>query len=87
MAVKKLKTGVINRAKFEEFVKEMEIMEGMRHPNMVMFLGASTKPPNLCLIMEYCGKGCLWDLLHNPHIPLTWERRKIIALQTAKGVN
>ena len=61
-------------------------MEVIRHPNIVMFLGACTKPPELCLILEYCGRGSLWSCLHDKNIKLSWEFRKKIALDIAKGV-
>jgi mitogen-activated protein kinase kinase kinase 9 len=61
-------------------------MEVIRHPNIVMFLGACTKPPNLCIILEYCGWGSLWNCLHDKKIKLSWEFRQKIALDIAKGV-
>ena len=48
-------------------------MEALRHPNICMFLGASTKLPNLALILEYCSNGSLWSLLQNLKIDLSWE--------------
>jgi len=61
-------------------------MEVIRHPNVVLFLGACTKPPNLCIILEYCSRGSLWSLLHDLSIKMTWEYRKKFALDIAKGV-
>ena len=61
-------------------------MEVIRHPNIVMFLGACTKPPNLCIVLEYCGRGSLWSCLHDLSIKLSWEFRKKMALDIAKGV-
>ena len=62
-------------------------MESLRHPNIVMFLGASTKPPNLAIVLEFCTRGSLWSVLQNPEIPLSWDDRKRIALDAARGVN
>jgi len=61
-------------------------MEVIRHPNIVMFLGACTKPPNLCIILEYCGRGSLWGILHDKKVKINWEFRHKIALDIAKGV-
>lgn len=61
-------------------------MEAVRHPNIVMFLGACTKPPNYSIVMEYCQKGSLWSLLQNTTIPLPWEERKRIAIEIARAV-
>lgn len=61
-------------------------MEVIRHPNIVMFLGACTKPPHLCIILEYCSKGSLWSCLHDTGIKISWEFKRKIALDIAKGV-
>ena len=68
------------------FLAECKVMEVLRHPNIVLFLGACIKPPNLGLVLEYCNKGSLWSVLQNHEINLNWEDRKKIALDTAKGV-
>ncbi len=62
-------------------------MESLRHPNIVMFLGASTKFPHLALVLEYCTHKSLWSVLHNPKIALPWDKRKRIALEIARGMN
>jgi hypothetical protein len=54
-------------------------MEALRHPNIVMFLGACTKPPNFAIVLEYCGRGSLWSTIQNMDIPLTWEDRRRFA--------
>jgi len=62
-------------------------MEALRHPNIVMFLGACTKPPNFAIVLEYCSGGTLWSLLQQKSIELSWEDRRQLALDTAKGMN
>jgi len=37
-------------------------MTTLRHPNVVLFMAASTKPPNMCIVMEYMGLGSLYDV-------------------------
>ena len=39
------------------------LTEALRHPNIVMFLGACTKPPNFAIVLEFCPKGSLWSLI------------------------
>lgn len=39
-------------------------MERLKHPNIVMFMGACMQPPNLAIITEYCTLGSLHGLLH-----------------------
>ena len=35
-----------------------------RHPNIVLMIGAISKPPQLCLAMELVKEGTLFDLIH-----------------------
>lgn len=60
VAIKQIKTEIIKDDKLDEFRNECAVMEVIRHPNIVMFLGACTTPPNLCIVLEYCGRGSLW---------------------------
>jgi len=62
-------------------------MESLRHPNIVMFLGACTKPPNLAIVLEFCSRGSLWSVLQNPDIKLSWDDRRRMAVDAARGVN
>jgi mitogen-activated protein kinase kinase kinase 9 len=86
VAIKEIKREIIEQDKLEEFKNECAVMEVIRHPNVVLFLGACTKQPNLCIILEFCSKGSLWSLLHDMSIKMNWEYRKKFALDIAKGV-
>lgn len=44
-------------------------MRELVHENLVQFIGACTDPP-ICVILEYCSKGCLSDVLENEDIKL-----------------
>jgi hypothetical protein len=50
-----------------DFESEIEILGNLRHPNIVLFLGAVTRPPELCLVTEFVSNGNLFDLLHDEH--------------------
>ena len=86
VAIKEIKKEIIEQDKLEEFRNECAVMEVIRHPNIVMFLGACTQTPHLCIVLEYCSRGSLWSLLHDNHIKMSWEYRKKFALDIAKGV-
>ena len=73
--------------RYNEFSQEFQTMMSVRHPNIVLFMGACTSPPNLCIILEHCGNGSLWDVLRNHSTPLPWYLRCKIALDIARGVN
>lgn len=54
VAIKEIKREIVEQDKLEEFKNECAAMEVLRHPNVVLFYGACTKFPNLCIILEYC---------------------------------
>ena len=65
MAIKEIRKETIENGQLEEFKNECSVMEVIRHPNIVLFLGACTVAPNLCIVLEYCQRGSLWSLLHD----------------------
>lgn len=63
VAVKVLKSELLNEETIKDFLYEYQAMESLRHPNIVTFMGACTKFPNLAIILEYCPNKSLWSLL------------------------
>jgi serine/threonine protein kinase len=61
-------------------------MAALRHPNVVLFMGACTVPPHYAMVTEFASRGNLRTLLNNKDAPLGWKRRVKIALDTAKGM-
>jgi len=51
-----------------DFVKEVQIMADLRHPSVVLFMGACIRPPHLAIVMEYLSLGSLYNVLHNESI-------------------
>ena len=49
--------------------REVEVLRRLRHPHIVEFYGACTKPPHWCLVMEYAEGGTLANLLHGANAP------------------
>jgi len=86
VAVKMLKMDM-KEEHVRDFIYECYTMESLRHPNIVMFLGACTKPPNLAIVLEYCSRGSLWSILQNPDLKLSWDDRRRMAMDAARGVN
>ncbi|KAK7244969.1 hypothetical protein RIF29_39798 [Crotalaria pallida] len=72
-----------------EFLREVAIMKLLRHPNIVLFMGAVTQPPNLSIVTEYLSRGSLYRLLHKPGArEMLDERRRLsMAYDVAKGMN
>jgi hypothetical protein len=40
-------------------------MTTLRHPNVVLFMAASTKAPRMCIVMEYMSLGSLYEVRHD----------------------
>ncbi|KAK2986018.1 hypothetical protein RJ640_005110 [Escallonia rubra] len=53
VAVKKFLDQAITGESLEEFRSEVQIMRKVRHPNVVLFMGAVTRAPNLSIITEF----------------------------------
>ncbi|MCO5564911.1 hypothetical protein L7F22_018579 [Adiantum nelumboides] len=71
----------------DEFISEVRIMRRMQHPNVVLFVGAVTRPPNLSIVTEYLPRGSLFRLLHRPNCQIDERLRLKMALDVAEGMN
>ncbi|KAE8719046.1 Serine/threonine-protein kinase CTR1 [Hibiscus syriacus] len=89
VAVKILMEQDLYAERFKEFLREVAIMKRLRHPNIVLFMGAVTQPPNLSIVTEYLSRGSLFRLLHKPGVRevLDERRRLSMACDVAKGMN
>ncbi|KAM7259432.1 hypothetical protein ACFE04_015173 [Oxalis oulophora] len=89
VAVKVLTVQDFQDDQLKEFLREVSIMKRVRHPNLVLFMGAVTKRPHLSIVTEYLPRGSLYRLIHRPAAGeiLDQRRRLRMALDVAKGVN
>jgi serine/threonine protein kinase len=62
VAVKTIAAKNITKDMERSFREEVRVMTALRHPNVVLFMGASTSLPNLCIVMEYMTLGSLFDV-------------------------
>ncbi|KAF8084691.1 hypothetical protein N665_0707s0023 [Sinapis alba] len=69
-----------------QFQQEVEVLSSIRHPNMVLLLGAC--PECGCLVYEFMANGSLEDRLfrlgNSP--PLSWQMRYRIAAEIGTGL-
>ncbi|KAG6627599.1 probable serine/threonine-protein kinase SIS8 isoform X1 [Carya illinoinensis] len=87
VAVKRFLDQDIYGQALEEFKSEVLLMKRLRHPNVVLFMGAVTRPPNLSIVTEFLPRGSLYRLIHRPNNQLDERRRLRMALDTARGMN
>lgn len=87
VAIKVLKAERISAEMLRDFSQEVYIMRKIRHKNVVQFIGACTRQPNLCIVTEFMSKGSLYDFLHKHNgvfkLPLLLKA----ALDVSKGMN
>ncbi|CAI5466075.1 unnamed protein product [Closterium sp. Yama58-4] len=70
-----------------DFKKEIRIMEKLRHPNILLFMGAVASLDHLAIVTEFLPRGSLFRLLHRRTAGLTRLRLLRMALDVARGVN
>ncbi|KAG6404659.1 hypothetical protein SASPL_136912 [Salvia splendens] len=70
-----------------QFQQELQVLSCMRHPNMVLLVGAC--PEYGCLVYEYMANGSLEDCLNRKDNKraLSWQLRFRIAAEIATGLN
>ncbi|XP_031478957.1 probable serine/threonine-protein kinase SIS8 isoform X2 [Nymphaea colorata] len=87
VAVKKFLDQDLSGDAIQQFKCEVEIMLRLRHPNVVLFMGAVTHPPNLSILTEFLPRGSLFRLLHRSNVQIDEKRRLKMAFDVAKGMN
>ncbi|AGD92983.1 putative serine/threonine-protein kinase/receptor [Megavirus lba] len=88
VAVKLMITQIITKDAEKSFKDEVRIMKSLRHPNVVLFMAASTRPPKMCIVMEFMSLGSLCEILENELIPeIPFALKLKIAYQASKGMH
>ncbi|KAG2621470.1 hypothetical protein PVAP13_3NG241000 [Panicum virgatum] len=71
----------------QTFRQEVSLMKKLRHPNIILFMGAVTSPQRLCIVTEFLPRGSLFRLLQRSGTKLDVRRRIHMALDIARGMN
>lgn len=87
VAIKKLFRQNLKSETIAEFKKEVEICSRLNSPNVLLFMGACTKPRELAIVTELMPKGNLESLLRDKKASLSVRRRMLYAKDTALGMN
>ncbi|CAA7410771.1 unnamed protein product [Spirodela intermedia] len=70
-----------------EFAQEVYIMRKVRHKNVVQFIGACTRFPNMLIVTEFMSGGSLHDFLHKENGMFKLPVLLRVALDISKGMN
>ncbi|KAL6986184.1 hypothetical protein U1Q18_019552 [Sarracenia purpurea var. burkii] len=72
-----------------DYKKEIDIMRRLRHPNVLLFMGAvyAEDKEKLAIVTEFLPRGSLFRMLHKNNQSLDIRRRLRMALDVAKGMN
>ncbi|XP_057805916.1 serine/threonine-protein kinase STY46-like isoform X2 [Salvia miltiorrhiza] len=87
VAIKILKAERLNTELQKEFAQEVYIMRKIRHKNVVQFIGACTRPPNLCIVTEFMSGGSVYDFLHKQKGSFKLPGLLKVAIDVSKGMN
>ncbi|CAI5722681.1 unnamed protein product [Hyaloperonospora brassicae] len=72
-----------------EIQAEAEVMRGLCHPNIVLFMEAGFYRGSICIVSEYCARGSLRDVLQQqtPDVKnLSWPTKLRLALGISHGI-
>lgn len=77
---------VMDACRSKQFQQELEILSKIRHPNLLILLGAC--PDHGCLVYEFMENGSLEDRLlrKNNSLPIPWFQRLRIAWEVASAL-
>eukprot|EP00002_Diphylleia_rotans_P015374 TRINITY_DN2985_c0_g1_i4.p1 TRINITY_DN2985_c0_g1~~TRINITY_DN2985_c0_g1_i4.p1 ORF type:complete len:2280 (+),score=353.77 TRINITY_DN2985_c0_g1_i4:93-6932(+) len=85
VAVKVLPDNVTDARLIESFMAEIGVMVQLRHPNVLLYMGASVNPPNICIVCELMTQN-LHDLLQGEEVEIGDVQSKQFMMDIAKGM-
>ena len=87
VAIKRLARPLIQKKALRIIQKQVELLSGLRHPNILQFYGFSYDSINICIVSEYMPGGDLHAVLHNTSVELLWSDPLLqIATDVALGM-
>ena len=75
------------RERFVEFRKEVSLMSGLVHANLVELKGLCLDSSEMLMVTEFLAGGDLYNFLHDTSNRIPWSLRIKIAFDIAKGMN
>ncbi|XP_026996254.2 guanylate cyclase 2G isoform X2 [Tachysurus fulvidraco] len=87
VSLKYLDNQLLRDIKRPSIIAEFNVMRELKHENLVQFFGVCNEPPNICIVMQYCKKGSLRDILRNNEIDLDWMFKLSFAYDIVNGMD
>jgi len=92
VAVKRFLDQDISKNLLDDVTFEVDLMRRLRHPNVILLMGAVTVPGNLSIVTEFLHRGSLFKLLHREQTPalqaaLDERRRMRMAMDVIRGMH
>ncbi|KAI4984983.1 hypothetical protein ZWY2020_017613 [Hordeum vulgare] len=69
------------------FRQEVSLMKKLRHPSIILFMGAVASQERLCIVTEFLPRGSLFQLLQKNTGKLDPRRKLNMAIDIARGMN
>lgn len=86
VAIKIMRGTFMGKSMEKEFEREVKAMVSLRHPNLVLFMGAC-QTPQMIIVSEFCAGGSLFTLLHeNKNIVISWKQKLKMVKDIARGM-
>ncbi|XP_010862370.2 guanylate cyclase 2G [Esox lucius] len=87
VAIKYLQNQPVINIKKPSIIQEFNVVKQMKHENLVQFFGVCVEPPNVCMVMQYCKKGSLKDVLRCSEMELDWMFKLSFAYDIVNGMD
>ncbi|KAL6629274.1 hypothetical protein ACP70R_029039 [Stipagrostis hirtigluma subsp. patula] len=87
VAIKVVRPERISADMYRDFAQEVYIMRKVRHRNVVQFIGASTRQPNLYIVTDFMSGGSVYDYLHKKNGSFKLPEIVRVASDISKGMN
>uniref|UniRef100_A0A0D9VBF9 non-specific serine/threonine protein kinase n=1 Tax=Leersia perrieri TaxID=77586 RepID=A0A0D9VBF9_9ORYZ len=87
VAIKVVRPERISADMYRDFAQEVYIMRKVRHRNVVQFIGACTRQPNLYIVTDFMSGGSLHDYLHKKNNSFKIPDVLRVATDISKGMN
>ncbi|KDO32331.1 TKL/DRK protein kinase [Saprolegnia parasitica CBS 223.65] len=71
----------------QDYTQEVAMLRQLKHPNIVLFIGACINP-KLMILTEYCSRKSLYSVIHNKAMFATipWKFKVRMVLDAARGI-